>query len=43
MVDRIAGVKKDERDRPLENVPMTVTVLKKGECKDLDKLLGLNR
>lgn len=41
MVDRIAGVKKDERDRPLENVPMTVTVLKKGECKDLDKLLGL--
>jgi cyclophilin family peptidyl-prolyl cis-trans isomerase len=43
MVDRIAGVKKDERDRPLENVPMTVTVLKKGECKDLDKLLGLDK
>ncbi len=41
MVDRIAGVKKDERDRPLTNVPMTVTVLKKGECKELDKLLGL--
>jgi cyclophilin family peptidyl-prolyl cis-trans isomerase len=41
MVDRIAAVKKDEHDRPLENVPMTVTVLKKGECKDLDKLLGL--
>jgi len=39
MVDRIAGVKKDERDRPLQNVPMTVTVLSKGECKDLDKLL----
>lgn len=42
MVDRIAGVKKDERDRPLVNVPMTVTVLSKGECKQLDKLLGLN-
>jgi cyclophilin family peptidyl-prolyl cis-trans isomerase len=41
MVDRIAAVKKDDHDRPLENVPMTVTVLKKGECKDLDKLLGL--
>ncbi|MES2426863.1 MAG: peptidylprolyl isomerase [Bacteroidota bacterium] len=43
MVDRIAGVKKDERDRPLTNVPMTVTVLKKGECKELDKLLGLTQ
>ncbi|WP_214073869.1 peptidylprolyl isomerase [Mucilaginibacter sp. dw_454] len=41
MVDQIAGVKKDERDRPLSNVPMTVTVLSKGECKDLDKILGL--
>ncbi|TSJ42979.1 peptidylprolyl isomerase [Mucilaginibacter corticis] len=40
MVDRIAGVKKDERDRPLQNVPMTVTVLSKGECKDLDKILS---
>ncbi|MDB5158288.1 MAG: peptidylprolyl isomerase [Mucilaginibacter sp.] len=40
MVDRIAGVKKDERDRPLQNVFMTVTVLKKGECKSLDKILS---
>lgn len=41
MVDRIAGVKKDERDRPLVNIPMIVTVLSKGECKDLDTILGL--
>lgn len=43
MVDRIAAVKKDERDRPLVNVPMTVTVLSKSECKQLDKLLELNQ
>lgn len=43
MVDLIAGVKKDERDRPLVNVPMTVTVLSKSECKDLDKILGLDK
>ncbi|MDB4927362.1 peptidylprolyl isomerase [Mucilaginibacter sp.] len=41
MVDRIAAVKKDKNDRPLENVPMTVSLLKKRECKLLDKLLGL--
>jgi cyclophilin family peptidyl-prolyl cis-trans isomerase len=41
MVDRIAAVKKDERDRPIVNLPMTVELLKKGECKQLDKLLGL--
>jgi cyclophilin family peptidyl-prolyl cis-trans isomerase len=41
MVDRIAAVKKDAKDRPLEDVPMTVEVLKKGECKELDKLLGI--
>ena len=38
MVDRIAAVKKDERDRPLQNVAMTVTLLKKRECRQLDKL-----
>lgn len=43
MVDRIAGVKKDERDRPLVNIPMTVTVLSKRQCKQLDKLLGLEK
>jgi cyclophilin family peptidyl-prolyl cis-trans isomerase len=41
MVDRIAAVKKDERDRPTTNVPMTIELLKKKECKQLDKLLGL--
>ncbi len=41
MVDRIAAVKKDERDRPLADVPMTVELLTKKECKQLDKLLGI--
>lgn len=40
MVDRIAAVKKDERDRPVTDIPMTVEVLSKKECKELDKLLG---
>ncbi len=43
MVDRIAAVKKDECDRPLINVPMTVTLLKQRECRRLDKILGLAR
>jgi cyclophilin family peptidyl-prolyl cis-trans isomerase len=41
MVDRIAAVKKDAKDRPLDDVPMTVELLSKGECKQMDKLLGL--
>lgn len=41
MVDRIAAVKKDERDRPVTDVPMTVEVLSKKECKEMDELLGL--
>lgn len=41
MVDHIAAVKKDARDRPVENVQMTVELLDKKECKQLDKLLGL--
>jgi cyclophilin family peptidyl-prolyl cis-trans isomerase len=40
MVDRIAAVKKDERDRPLTDLPITVELLSKKECKELDKLLG---
>src|SRR6201989_704431 len=36
MVDRIAAVKKDGNDRPVENVPMTVELLSKKECKQLD-------
>ncbi|MFD0795074.1 peptidylprolyl isomerase [Mucilaginibacter litoreus] len=39
MVDRIAAVKRDERDRPLQDVPMTVELLSKKECKQLDELL----
>jgi cyclophilin family peptidyl-prolyl cis-trans isomerase len=43
MVDRIAAVKKDAKDRPLEDVPMTVELLKKRECKQLDKLLEIDQ
>jgi len=39
MVDRIAAVKKDACDRPLTDVPMTVEVLSKKECQQLDKIL----
>jgi hypothetical protein len=39
MVDHIAAVKKDKNDRPLTDVPMTVDVLSKKECKQLDKIL----
>jgi len=38
MVDRIAAVKKDPKDRPLQDVPMTVELLSKRECKWMDRL-----
>ena len=41
MVEKIAAVKKDSKDRPLEDVPMTVELLSKRQCKQLDKILGL--
>lgn len=41
MVDRIAAVKTGERDRPVVDVSMTVELLSKKECKQLDELLGL--
>ena len=41
MVDRIAAVKKDGNDRPVADVSMTVELLSKKECKQLDQLLGL--
>jgi cyclophilin family peptidyl-prolyl cis-trans isomerase len=41
MVDMIAAVKKDEHDRPLTDVPMTVELLSKKECKEMDRLLGI--
>jgi cyclophilin family peptidyl-prolyl cis-trans isomerase len=40
MVDRIAAVPKDKKDRPLADVPMTVELLKARECRRLDKILG---
>jgi cyclophilin family peptidyl-prolyl cis-trans isomerase len=43
MVDRIAAVKKDERDRPVMDVPMTVELLSKKKCRQLDELLGLSQ
>jgi peptidyl-prolyl cis-trans isomerase B (cyclophilin B) len=42
MVDLIAAVKKDGNDRPIIDVSMTVDVLSKKECRQLDALLGLN-
>jgi len=41
MVDLIAAVPKDKRDRPITDIPMTVELLSKRECKQMDKLLGL--
>lgn len=43
MVDRIAAVKKDERNRPLADVPMIVELLSKKQCKQLDQLLGIQQ
>lgn len=43
MVDRIAAVKKDAKDRPTEDVPMTVEALNRRECRRMDKLLGLRK
>ena len=39
MVDRIATVKKDTKDRPLQDVPMVVELLKRKDCRQLDKIL----
>jgi len=38
MIDRIAAGKTDKNDRPVTDVPMTVELLSKKECKELDKL-----
>jgi cyclophilin family peptidyl-prolyl cis-trans isomerase len=40
MIDRIAAVKTDKNDRPVTDIPMTVELLSKKECKELDDLLG---
>jgi peptidyl-prolyl cis-trans isomerase B (cyclophilin B) len=41
MVDTIAAVKTGTADRPLEDVSMMVSVLKKGEARKLEKKLNL--
>jgi peptidyl-prolyl cis-trans isomerase B (cyclophilin B) len=41
MVDRIAAVKRDAKDRPVADVPMTVELLSKRDCRRLDKILEL--
>jgi len=41
MIDTIAVVKTGAADRPVDDVRMTVTVLKKKEAKKLEKSLGL--
>jgi len=43
MVDQIAAVPKDERDRPKADVSMTVELLSKRECKQLDKILEIDK
>lgn len=43
MVDLLAAVPKDERDRPKADVPMTVELLSKRECKQLDKILEIDK
>lgn len=39
MVDRIAAVKTNKNDRPLNDVPMTVSLLNRKQCRQLDKIL----
>ncbi|RZM29908.1 MAG: peptidylprolyl isomerase [Pedobacter sp.] len=41
MVDQIAAVKRDSSDRPLNDVKMTVTILKRRASKKLEKELGI--
>lgn len=41
MIDAIAAVKTAPGDRPLEDVKMEVSVLKKGQARKLEKALGL--
>lgn len=40
LIDSVAAVKTGEHDRPLEDVKMTVTILKKREAKKLEKILA---
>jgi cyclophilin family peptidyl-prolyl cis-trans isomerase len=40
MIDRLAAVKTDKNDRPLADVPMTMELLSKKECGQLDEILN---
>lgn len=40
MIDRIAAVKTDGNNRPLTDVPMTIELLSKKECRALDEILN---
>ena len=42
MVDRIAAVKTDMADRPADDIPMKITLLKKRESRKLEKRLELS-
>lgn len=41
MVDRIAALATDANNRPVKDVPMTIDLLSKHNCKQLDKILGI--
>jgi cyclophilin family peptidyl-prolyl cis-trans isomerase len=41
MIDLIVAVERDKRDRPVTDVPLTIEVLRKRQCKKLDKLLNI--
>ena len=41
VIDRIAALPKDKRDRPLKDEAMTVELVSKRQCKQLDKILEL--
>lgn len=43
MVDKIADMPKDARDRPLEDIRMSVSILKKKQAKKLEKQLAKQR
>lgn len=40
MIDTIAAVEKDNHDRPLEDIKMTITLLKRRAAKELEKQLN---
>lgn len=41
MIDSLASAATDERNRPLKDIPMTVSLLKRKEARRLEKRLGL--